>query len=244
VNVPLVHLEWKVQKSRESMILKLLHKRANVAETIYDQLGVRIVTHTLADAVLAVDMIQRNYMVTFPNCNPSRARNSMFDFESFKQQHSALYAQLVAGTISAEDFMTEVENIKAPVEEDEKSNPHSSLNYRALQFTCRQLIRWPNPILSWMPRLKDAMSSYADNPAAIPQINKVLKSLTVAIEGWHGVAEHMQLSAFFPFEVQIMDQESYRVNKFGDASHDKYKRLQSRTARRRVLSRVLELTGA
>src|SRR5690606_19031548 len=70
VSVPLVHLDWKVAKSRESMILKLLHKRANVAETIYDQIGVRIVTDTLAEAVLAVDFMQRMYMVTFPNCNP------------------------------------------------------------------------------------------------------------------------------------------------------------------------------
>ena len=40
--VPLVKFEWKAVKSRQSILLKLLHKRANVAETIYDLVGVRM----------------------------------------------------------------------------------------------------------------------------------------------------------------------------------------------------------
>jgi uncharacterized protein (TIGR04562 family) len=40
---------------------------------------------------------------------------------------------------------------------------------------------------------------------------------------------------FFPFEVQILDEDSYRRSREGFASHDEYKRRQVAAARRRVL---------
>lgn len=43
------------------------------------------------------------------------------------------------------------------------------------------------------------------------------------------------LRFFFPFEVQILDEESYRISREGFASHDEYKRRQVADARRRVL---------
>jgi uncharacterized protein (TIGR04562 family) len=43
---------------------------------------------------------------------------------------------------------------------------------------------------------------------------------------------------FFPFEVQILDEESFRVSREGFASHDEYKRRQVADARRRVLGKA------
>ena len=42
--IELTHFQTKPRKSRDSQILKLLHKEENVAEDIYDQVGVRFVT--------------------------------------------------------------------------------------------------------------------------------------------------------------------------------------------------------
>ena len=45
--VQLSKIDWKLRKSRESIVIKLLHKKANIAETIHDLLGIRIVNYTI-----------------------------------------------------------------------------------------------------------------------------------------------------------------------------------------------------
>ena len=236
LRIPLQKIEWKFNKTRDSIILKLLHKRANVAETIYDILGVRIVTSKLCDVVLAVRMMQHFYMVTFPNCNPSRARNTLFDLESFRKEIDSLRDQLKDDDISAAEFQAKVAEIVAPIENVERSNPHSASTYKAVQFTCRQLVRWPNPLLSWLSRMNELCAGASGGPE-----RKAMKKLVDLVQGWSGVQQEMELSGFFPFEVQVMDRRAYSQNQFGDASHDRYKRSQGRAARRRVLGKVLEL---
>ena len=44
---------------------------------------------------------------------------------------------------------------------------------------------------------------------------------------------------FFPFEIQIIDQDTYQQNQLGSANHDRYKQSQIRSARRRALGAVL-----
>src|SRR6185503_311488 len=46
LRVPLVAFETKPKKARDSIILKLLHKPENVAEDIFDRVGMRYVTKT------------------------------------------------------------------------------------------------------------------------------------------------------------------------------------------------------
>jgi len=48
-SVLLRRLDWKPPKKRSSVFLKLLHKPANVAETIYDLVGLRIVTDNFSE---------------------------------------------------------------------------------------------------------------------------------------------------------------------------------------------------
>ena len=47
--------------------------------------------------------------------------------------------------------------------------------------------------------------------------------------------ENPDLSFFYPYEVQIVDYETYLKNMSGEASHDKYKERQVRRARARIL---------
>jgi uncharacterized protein (TIGR04562 family) len=66
--------------------------------------------------------------------------------------------------------------------------------------------------------------------------------LTAALRGWRGMDREVDMCAFFPFEIQIMDQKSYTQNNQGAAAHGRYKSSQLRAARRRVLGEILNLT--
>ncbi|MCX6548449.1 MAG: TIGR04552 family protein, partial [Acidobacteria bacterium] len=53
-DVPLVAVERKENKDRVSMLLKMLHKPENVAETIYDQIGIRLVAEDQLGVLLVI----------------------------------------------------------------------------------------------------------------------------------------------------------------------------------------------
>ena len=45
---------------------------------------------------------------------------------------------------------------------------------------------------------------------------------------------------FYPFEVQIVDEESHRINSEGEASHNEYKRTQKISAMNRVFRDLIQ----
>jgi uncharacterized protein (TIGR04562 family) len=61
--VPLVAVERKENKDRVSMLLKLLHKPENVAETIYDQIGIRLVAEDQLGVLLVIRFLAREGLV-------------------------------------------------------------------------------------------------------------------------------------------------------------------------------------
>jgi uncharacterized protein (TIGR04562 family) len=235
--VELSSVEWKQRKSRESIILKLLHKPGNVAETIYDLVGIRIVTKKLSDVMAAVKYLGQCYLITFPNCHPMRARNNLVDIDLFRGHLDSLLQLLLKGTISPADFTAMIDKLTAPMAGTEKSNPHSNESYRAVQLTCRQMIRGSSYAFSWLNKL----AAYAqecgpkNTPAWVPQILDLAGS-------WNGVSAMAEKAVFFPFEVQVMDEQAYGTISSGPASHRRYKEAQVRTARRRVLADVLRLS--
>ena len=228
--VALHAIEWKHAKSRESIILKLLHKRANVAETIYDLLGIRIVTERLADVMLVVKYLREFYLITFPNCNPSRARNSLVDLEHFHKVVERLRERLAAGKLAPQDFVKKLEQAVQPMtarQRAKQANPHSGLGYRSIQLTCREMIHAPNPLHRWRQELK----ARAHSETAL--------GFSDLVSAWGG--DEPQMSSFFPFEVHVLDRVTYVKNQMGSASHDRYKQSQIKAARRRVLQRILTL---
>lgn len=240
LRVELFDIQWKEFKSRESIILKLLHKRDNVAEAIYDFIGVRLITKRRSDVMLVVNCLRHFNMVVFPNAYPSRVRNNLIDLPRFRAQIKALHDMLMAGSISPEEFQTMVSrlSITPPTPESSKSNPHSSHTYRSIQLTGRQLIKLHHHEYEWLAKLKRTLKA----SEVSPEIALGLQELTTLIEQWHSVRDSLHLGVFFPFEVQIMDEESYEQAETGDANHDRYKMSQVRAARKRVLSKVLELS--
>jgi uncharacterized protein (TIGR04562 family) len=237
-SVVLDRIEWKLRKSRESIILKLLHKKANVAETIYDLLGIRVITKKLADVMVVVKFLRDFHIVTFPNCNPSRARNSLIDVESFKHNVDMLREMLEDGRIKPQEFTNILQGLTKPLAVvNSAANPHTAKGYRAVQLTCRQLIRYPNPALRWQEKLRRYLGEKTISEQAQQICTEILQ--LAATE-----PQDEQLEGFFPFELQVMDEASAAQNAMGEASHDRYKQSQVKAARRRVLNRVLSLAEA
>ena len=124
---------------------------------------------------------------------------------------------------------------KARKAEGAVANPHTAHNYRSLQLTCRYLVNMPNPAMSWARKLSE-ITSETFEPGKVAVVNELRNWL----QQWHTLIDEQDVRVFVPFEIQIMDQQAYSENKAGDAAHDRYKSSQIRTARRRVLTEILQ----
>jgi uncharacterized protein (TIGR04562 family) len=196
---------------------------------------VRLVVRQREDVMLAVKYMRQFYMVTFANTNPARIRNSLIDFTQFKNGSQDLVDKLMNDRITVEEFKAGIHDLAQPRVQDRSENPHSAMDYRSIQLTCRQLIRMENPSLDWVRVMRRAL---ANSEIRGPH-RTVLQTFLQFVESRESVKKTQGYSEFFNFEVQIMDEESYAANSYGSASHDKYKKSQIRTARRRVLFEVL-----
>lgn len=233
-SVKLHKLDWKVQKSRESVLLKLLHKRANVAETIYDMLGLRIVTEHQSDVMQIVKILYRSHVISFPNVIPSRSRNSLLDPDVFRSTLDQYRGEYLTNKLTHEQFLALAKNMVIPAKHDDESNLHSGIEYQAIQLTCRQLIRTPRPLTIIRKNLQAQIGELtAKDPAArgLVELVNVLKNISQ-------ISGDDELS-FFPYEIQVTDKKSWETNSTGKASHRRYKNSQLKTARLRVLSEIL-----
>ncbi len=229
-------IDYKGTKTRDSIILKLLHKRANIAETIYDLMGVRIVTKELKDVLLVVKLLTKYQMVTFANTHPSRARNTMLDFGKAREFLKEKVAQLSEGTLTHDDFFRQFDELNISYNyETEIQNPHSSTQYRSIQLTSRQLLRIPMESFSWLKKLQEKI----DAGRLEKRKKAILEEFIALVEDWPNVSQSKVESVFFPYEVQIVDRQTYFSNQFGEAAYDRYKEAQIKTARKRVLGAVL-----
>lgn len=233
--VELDHADWKNLKARQSILLKLLHKRANVAETIYDMIGIRIVTKRQSDVMQLIKYLHQFHILSFPNCSPARARNTLMDASEYRRALDDLRGRLLSGSITPEQFEMTANNLRVKTPEADSSNPHSAKSYHSIQMTGRQLIRAPNANLGWLIKLEKNLHTLPENQ------QRDIQSLLSYIKTWPGMDLEIETSAFFPFELQVMDLQAWQYNSSGAAAHGKYKRSQIKAARRRVLSDVLQL---
>jgi len=225
-SVPLKAAFFKRRKSRESLILKLLHKPDNVASEVYDRIGIKLVTPTKVDAILALKYLRKHNLVSLPLLTPGRSRNTLVDLEKFREA----YESLTAGKPQDDEEESDQEffrqwAFRPPtesklLEERMASNPHTSPGFKAIQFTCRKLVKVAHP--------------------AVTVINQLRRQTGIPDLGTE-VERHYpkQLRFTFPFEIQITDWENYLASRHGESSHVSYKRRQLAAARRRILGEVL-----
>ncbi len=147
IKIPLVEFETKSTKTRESIIIKLLHKKESVAEELFDRIGIRFITHTKADCLRLLHLLDKNYIVMVNNIKPSRSQNSLFNLSEFQTRYKGLIQEALKENLSEEVF---IKRMDAHLESlsfgsGHKNNVHTSTTYRAIHFTCRQLIKYKNP---------------------------------------------------------------------------------------------------
>lgn len=231
--VPLVDFETKSKKTRDSVIIKLLHKAENVAEELFDRVGVRFITHSRFDTLRLIRFLLEKNIVIPHNNKPSRAVNTMIDMVKFKEAHQAILKMAIRNNLSEERFLSAMERAAVEAQltpSESERNKHTSKAYQSIQFTCRQLIEYKNPFLQEFNDLrKFAKSQHPEENELARRVMNMDISL---------VARDIRF--FYPYEIQVVDQDAFRENSQGDASHQEYKRQQVKSAMRRVFKALIE----
>ena len=149
MHIPLVRCDFKGEKPWESLVLKLLHKVDNVAQEVYDHLGVRFVTLDKAYALLLLKYFRYHDVFAFPNIKPSRSINTLLDLADFRSGFEDLEESYHLGEMGFKEFTAGVHRLgKAPgagAEGGHDRNPHTASAYQTMQFTGRTLVRMTYP---------------------------------------------------------------------------------------------------
>ena len=237
VSIPLANFETKSRKERDSVVIKLLHKAENVAEELFDRVGVRIVTENRFDALRVAKFLLENFIVIPHNIKPSRSVNNLVDLAKFKGQYKGIVKLALKDKLSEEEFLREVSKkmdscLPEPENGDKGENLHTLKDYQSIQFTCRQLVNYKNPFFKDFNELRQEAKSMGDkNPLAAKILNLDMGMVP------------REVRFFYPYEVQVFDLESYKVNTEGEASHQEYKKSQIQTAMKRVFESLIKYKG-
>lgn len=226
VRVDLCAFETKPKKARDSIILKLLHKPENVAEDIFDRVGMRFVTKTRLGALQVIKFLKDRMIVMAPNIKPSRSRNTLVDLDFFRSELQDALIKASQNEINEAELITALEAAAQPPRVN-PDNPHSSEFYRSIQFTGRQLIKMTNPLFDQLKEVKALGRGRTDD------LSKALEKIDTRYL-------QREVRFFYPFEVQVVDQKSNEENEKGRSAHSEYKRAQVQTALRRVMGSLAD----
>lgn len=225
-SIPLVDFETKARKSRDSVTIKLLHKAESVAEELFDRIGVRFITENKLDAIRVCKFLLEKNIVIPHNVKPSRSLNSLIDFKKFKEKHQNILKMAIRNQLSEDRFQHAMEReLKECIFDkmDDAQNNHSLKAYKSIQFTGRQLIKYHNTFFKDFYELKKSAKESNSDPELVKKIMNMDMSL---------IAKDIRF--FYPFEVQIMDRETFVENTKGDASHSEYKKTQVKSVIKRL----------
>jgi uncharacterized protein (TIGR04562 family) len=233
MTIPLYDFQTKAKKTRDSIIIKLLHKQENVAEELFDRIGVRIITYNKLDALRVIKFLHRNYVIMINNIKPSRSQNSLVDLGLLRKRTFTLYKDTIRKNYPEDTFY---QRLNALIDETLPSqlthdNRHTSDEYRAIHFTGRQLIKYRNPFMASFNEVRKQALKDKGNPVSQALLHLDTSPIS------------RDIRFFYPFEVQITDYESHLKNTQGEASHLEYKRSQLRSAMKRIFRPILELKG-
>src|SRR5690606_6646723 len=231
--IPLVAFDTKAKKTRDSVIIKLLHKAENVAEEVFDRIGVRFITKSRFDTLRVVRHLIAHNIVIPHNIKPSRSINTMVDLASFKRRYVGVLKRALRNQMNEADFlkMAEEEVNACSLMQGGPSdrNLHTKGGYQSLQFTCRQLVKYKNPFMAEFSALRKAAKKVQDEN----ELSQKILTMDVSL-----IARDIRF--FYPYEVQIVDLEAHKINTEGEASHAEYRKAQTLSAMRRVFAHIIE----
>lgn len=254
--IPLVEFETKAKKTRESIIIKLLHKRENVAEELFDRIGVRFVTKTKIDSLRVMKFLYQHYIVMVNNIKPSRSHNSLVDMDAFKKGYFEMLKTGLKEDMTEEKFAMQMEELAQSCSFSAKNsaeNVHTLSEYKAIHFTCRQLIKYRNPFLKQFNEVRTlaktlskemAKSALGDSEGSLESSDEGLETkeseLAKKILSLDTSSIARDVRFFYPYEIQITDIQSHQKNTEGEASHAEYKKSQLHSAMKRLFRPLIE----
>ncbi len=220
--IRLVRYLKKERKDRNSILVKLLSKPKAVVEAIYDRIGFRLVTETKLEAFRLVQFLLDKGVVSPPNIHPSRSFNTLIPTDLLEEELKLLSARFKEKEIDAAQLRYELQKLETEtgVSLAASRNRFTSSWYRAIQFTCRQLIVAPDPTYRFWQQMKPELEK-------TPGMAEALKRIPVTLRE--------RRTFYCPFEIQILDKESYVEAIGGRSRHREYKSKQRLMARNRVL---------
>lgn len=229
--VPLVNVEIKELKSRDSLLIKLLSKKSNMVEDIDDLIGIRFITHTPEDCLLALAILIEERLVVYSNTKPSRSRNSLVGIQHFKHvwEHTA-----------HQPHATQLQQ--------EQTQIHTWEALKQLMETLLESGSQPDPLLPHEASLPQTASQKTKEQAPV-SFSEHNPHSADTYRGLHITTRHLlrirrlnqqrDERVFFPYELQFVDMASAAQNQQGDAHHSQYKQRQLERSRKRVLGELL-----
>jgi uncharacterized protein (TIGR04562 family) len=220
--VRLVRYFKKERKDRSSTLIKLLSKPQAMVEAIYDRIGFRFVTDNKWDAFQLIRLMVESGVVSPANIHPHRSFNTLIPTQQFRDFVEDLSHQIKNNLLDE----VQVKHKLARLEEESgvslglARNRFTSSWYRAIQFTCRQLIVAPDPTHRFWSDLREELVKR-------PEVESMLKEIPITLRE--------KKTFYYPFEIQILDKESYVEAVSGRSRHREYKARQRLMARNRVL---------
>jgi uncharacterized protein (TIGR04562 family) len=233
ISIPLYDFQTKAKKTRDSIIIKLLHKQENVAEELFDRIGVRIITYNKLDALRVIKFLHTNYVIMINNIKPSRSQNTLVDLNLLRKRVYSLYKETMRAGDTEDVFYQKLNSLieESPGITGHHGNIHTAEEYRAIHFTGRQLIKYRNPFMASFNEVRKQALRDKENP-----LSQALLSLDTS-----PISRDVRF--FYPFEIQITDYESHLKNTQGEASHNEYKKSQLRSAMKRIFRPIIELNN-
>lgn len=214
--IPLAKFEIKPFKTTASSVIKLLARPERVALTLLDKLGVRFVTRNVYDSFRVIRFLLDHHILSYPHIIPDQSNNTLFPVNLFLEVMEELKARAAQA-----DRIAEAGATIAP-----------GLSEEEIQTLLKERLEQSRSRAEYREKFNEF--SGADY-RFIKFINR--KLITVAV----GPSEAQRAFRFFyPFEIQVMDYETYIRNLSGPMAHDEYKNRQRRKARERVLGPALE----
>ena len=254
LSVRLKAIDWKDAKTRSSVVLKLLHKPEVIVDEVFDYLGVRFVVPAERDVPLIMRVLVESDIIIPHQVIGMRTRNSLFNLDQAKELLGLSRDLFATGTVSREEFAEMCGRVPWGMAAGEaarrasgaaagkgasqggragrRQNVFTSSDYRAVQLTVRHLVRTPNPAFLVLDSLVSELRHYRGSGRGTEDDTAPLLQGLVPQE----------LTRYFPIEIQIMDESSYDISKFGPASHERYKHLQLLSVRERVLGSLLKVS--
>ena len=230
--IEIVNFEARPKKTRNSIILKLLHKAESVAEELFDRVAIRVVTKNKFDALRIIKFYLEKNIIIPHNVKPSRTMNTMIDLKRFRGNYQKIIKEALRQNLSEEEFLMRVEKCIKNLHMEggnHERNEHTLKNYHSIHFTGRQLINYKNPFFKEFNHLRQM----ARNSTQETELTKKILSMDISL-----IARDVHF--FYPYEVQIVDHLSHEINTQGEASHAEYKKNQIQACMKRIFKHLIK----